>query len=284
MKRRTFIKNNLLLAGGVFFGDSLFAQNVKSHHLHVFHTNDMHSRVEAFPLTHSKYPGMGGMVNLSGKLNKLRQSCPDSLLLDSGDFLQGTPFFNEFGGKVEVEMMNMMGYDFVTLGNHEFDNGELALAHLLSLAKFKVLCANYDFTNSPLAQLVSNEPAVISKKLNNRLFRIGIIGVGVDLDGLATPKNRKGIVCNEPIAIANQQAAFLVHEQHCDIVIVLSHLGYQHDLLLAKQSENIDMILGGHSHTILSKPTMVTNLQNKEVVVNQMGRDALHLGHLVWKI
>ncbi len=284
MNRRIFIKENLLLASGIFLSDMLFSQDIQSKRFHVFHTNDMHSRVEAFPLSHSKYPGMGGMVNLSGKLNKLRKSYPDYLLLDSGDFLQGTPYFNEFGGKVEVEMMNMMGYDFVTLGNHEFDNGEEALADLLSLAKFKVICANYDFSNSPLAQLVSNEPAVVARMIGRRLFRIGIIGVGVDLNGLAIPKNRKGVVCNEPIAVANKQAAFLANEQNCDLVIVLSHLGYQHDILLAKESKNIDMILGGHSHTVLSKPTLVQNLLNKDVVVNQMGRDALYLGHLVWEI
>jgi 5'-nucleotidase len=260
---------------------ALANQETKPSHssLVLLHTNDMHSRILPFPEHHPKHPSKGGMLAIAGKVKTLQSAHPHALLLDCGDFLQGTPFFNEYGGEVEVSLMNSMGYHYVTLGNHEFDNGELALAKLLQKANFKTICCNYQFTNSPLQGLVSTEPVIHELHVHHRTVKIGIIGVGVNLEGLANPNHCKGVRYLEPAPIIQAHAASL-RSKGCSKVIVLSHLGFPHDKQVAANTHGVDVMLGGHSHTLLEEPVTVLNQIGKPVLINQVYRDALYLGQV----
>lgn len=281
MNRKEFLSAGFLLGSAALMGRHfLLSEDVLPHQLVLFHTNDMHSRVLPFPSDHPKNPSKGGMLAIAGKLRSLRELHPFSLVLDCGDFLQGTPFFNEYGGEVEVDLMNKMGYDYVTLGNHEFDNGEVALANLLANARFKVVCCNYDLSNSPLQNVVATAPQVHTLTIGERQVKVGILGLGVNLEGLAHPGNRKGVVYLEPAPILEKLSKKLKQEEGCDRVVVLSHLGIEHDKQLARDSEFVDVILGGHSHTYLEAPLVLNNRKGLPVIVNQVYRDALFLGQI----
>ncbi len=283
LNRRSFIKQSLTLGAIATFGafPTQAATASKTKRLTILHTNDVHSRIDPFPMDGSRNQGLGGVARRSTLINKIRQEEKNVLLVDSGDMFQGTPYFNMFDGKLELELMSKLGYEAGTFGNHEFDNGMERLAEQLHNANFPFLTANYDFSGTPLAGR-TKEYIIIEKGG----IRIGITGVGIDVTGLVDPNNHKGMTYLDPIPVVNRIAQMLKEDKKCDLVICLSHLGYKYnddkidDLKLAAASRHVDIILGGHTHTFLNEPTRVPDLDGKEVWVNQMGFAGIRLGRL----
>lgn len=242
----------------------------------ILHTNDTHSQIEP-------KDSLGGVLRRKAYIDEVRRENgkDNVLLLDAGDFCQGTPYFNFYKGDIEVEMMNLMEYDAVTLGNHEFDNGVDALANLLKKAKFKVVSSNYDLSTSPLSEKI--DPWLMLEKGD---VKVGIIGLNVNPEDLIAKENYEGVFYRDPIAIANQLAADLKNKG-ADVVIVLSHLGYEYentnkasDLKLAKAARNIDIIIGGHSHTLLKEPVKVKAADGREILIGQLGKSGFYLGRI----
>lgn len=284
MKRRTFLRQ--FSATGLLIGTGLsptFALGTPDNiSLTILHTNDWHSRIEPFPQDGGRNAGMGGAVRRMRKISALRQELDHVLLLDAGDIFQGTPYFNLYGGELEFKLMSQMGYDAVTIGNHDFDGGIENLAKQYDdHASFSMINSNYHLENTPLAGKV--RPYQIIEK---GPLRIGILGLGIELKGLV-PKALTGeTTYTDPIAAGNQVAKYLKEEELCDLVICLSHLGYRYreekvsDLVLAAQSRHIDLILGGHTHTFLDEPVVVKNRNEQGVLVHQVGWAGILLGRI----
>ncbi len=246
----------------------------------VLHTNDTHSNIE--PAASGRNAGMGGFQRIANYFTKMRSEYPNVLVLDAGDYNQGTPYFTLFKGATEIELFNAMGYDVVCLGNHEFDNGQQQLADRLKKSKYPTVCANYDFSGTPLRKTV--KPYVI---INKKGLKIGVIGVLVDLKGYVAENTRKNLVYQNPIGVVNKLAKMLRKNKKCDLVIVLSHLGYDggnierpSDTELAKNVTNVDMIIGGHSHTFLEAPVVVKNFEGNGVIINQTGAAGVYVGRI----
>lgn len=251
--------------------------------LTILHTNDQHSRIEPFDASYSRNPNQGGFARRAHLISEIRKTENNVLLLDSGDIFQGTPYFNMFGGELEFKLMSMMNYDASTMGNHDFDNGLEGFLKVLPNAKFPFICSNYDFKNTILDG--KTEPYKIFKKNG---IKVGIFGVGIELDGLVGKKQYRETKYIHPVEIAQHYSSFLRNEKKCDLVICLSHIGYDYkddankisDKKLADATENIDLILGGHTHTFLPEPQKYTNRAGKSVLVNQVGWAGLLLGRI----
>ena len=269
---------NLLLAENLKFLD----QN-SDYKLTILHTNDQHSRIEPFDSSYSRNPNQGGFARRAALIQKIREEEKNVLLLDSGDTFQGTPYFNFFGGELEFKLMSMMGYDASTMGNHDFDNGLEGFKKVLPNAKFPFICSNYDFKNTIL-----DGQTLPYKVFNKNGIKVGIFGVGIELAGLVGKKSYGETVWQSPIEIAQHYATFLRNEKKCDLVICLSHIGYDYkdnprkisDKILASQTDGIDLILGGHTHTFLPEPQTFVNKSGKNVMVNQVGWAGLLLGKI----
>ena len=253
------------------------AQNTKE--LWVFHTNDTHSRIE--PLSKNNpdptIAGKAGYMRRATFVNEQRKKHPDMLLFDSGDVCQGTPYFNLFKGELEYKLMDQIGYDAVTIGNHEFDFGMDNLARLYKLIHFPVVCCNYDVTGTVLEGLVN--PWIVIKRNG---LKIGVFGVSPELDGLVQKKNCEGVKFNDPSECAQKAADYLRNEENCDVVICLSHLGWHEmkycDVKLIAETRGIDAVIGGHSHSYFDAPAFYKNLDGKEIPVSQMGKHGAYVG------
>ena len=281
--RRNFLRNLLVLGAGASLASLPQSVQAKdsSVKITILHTNDVHSRIEPFPMDGSTLQGRGGVARRSTLIQQIRAEEPHVLLFDAGDFFQGTPYFNLFDGQLELELMSKLGYDAATFGNHEFDNGLQGLLKHFDKANFPFVSSNYDFTGT-----------VLEGKINEYLIfqrggvKIGVFAVGVDLEGLVDPNSYKGVTITDPIAVAEQYTRFLKNDLQCDLIICLSHLGYSYDnekvsdLKLAAHSRHIDLIIGGHTHTFLERPTEVRNLDGHITLVNQTGRSGVYLGRL----
>jgi len=249
--------------------------------LTILHTNDVHSRIEPFPMDGSRNQGLGGVARRASLIKKIRAEQKNVLLLDAGDIFQGTPYFNLFGGELEMKLMSDMGYDASTMGNHDFDNGIAGFVKQLPHAKFPFLVSNYDFANTELKGRTL--PYKIFKKQG---IKIGVFGLGLELAGMVDKKNYGDIVYQDPIAKGNEMASLLKNDHHCDLVICLSHLGYKYkeqkvsDQILAASTKNIDLIIGGHTHTFMKAPEDVKNLDGKVTTINQVGFAGINLGRL----
>lgn len=249
--------------------------------LTILHTNDVHSRLEPFPADGGKYAGLGGVARRAKMIQQIRNEVSNVLLLDAGDIFQGTPYFNLYKGEPEIKLMSAMKYDAATMGNHDFDAGADGFAKQLIHANFPILTANYDFTQTPLEG--KTQPFTIIKKGK---IKIGIFGLGIELKGLVPDDAYGHTKYLEPIQMANSVAEKLKKREHCDMVICLSHLGYSYsfrkvsDMILAKETEHIDLIIGGHTHTFLDQPTVMKNKVGKEIVINQVGWAGIRLGRL----
>lgn len=241
----------------------------------ILHTNDTHSRIEPLPETDQTSPGKGGVERRAVLVDQIRKENENVLLLDAGDFLQGTPYFNLFKGEVEVKAMNMMGYDAVTLGNHEFDYGLEVLENIARVAEFPIVSSNYDFSLTPLKDLI--EPFVILKRGG---VRIGVIGINIQPRGLIASENYKGMKFLDPVETANYMANILLTKYECDMIVCLSHLGYNSDLNLAESTRGIDLIIGGHSHTYLKEPAIRQNTENEDVMIFQTNGRGVFVGRL----
>ena len=281
--RRKFIRGSLSLAALTSMPGWLKAFENETGHktLTILHTNDWHSRIDPFPDNDPKYPGQGGAARRAALISKIRDEQSNVLLLDAGDIFQGTPYFNFYGGEPEFKLMSAMGYEAATLGNHDFDNGIDGLVNKMPFANFPFVNCNYGVKDTALEGKLKK--SIILKKNG---LKIGILGVGIDLTGLVPDANWKGIQYNNPIIAADNEARYLKLDEHCDMVICLSHLGYQYDtfkpsdLMLASNTKHIDIILGGHTHTFLEKPVTVMNAIGNIVTINQVGWAGLRLGRL----
>lgn len=260
---------------------SAFAKRDPAVQLTILHTNDVHSRIDPFPMDGSRNQGMGGVARRAALIKKIRAEQPNVLLLDAGDIFQGTPYFNLYGGELEFTIMSQMGYDAATMGNHDFDNSIAGFVKQLPHADFPFLVSNYDFSNTELKG--KTQPYKVFKKGG---IKIGVFGVCIELEGLVNKKNYLETVYLDPIPKANEIASLLKNELHCDLVVCLSHLGYKYkenkvsDQILAKSTRNIDLIIGGHTHTFMKEPESVMNLDGKVTTINQVGFAGINLGRL----
>lgn len=261
----------------LFFALSLSAFSQKE--LVILHTNDTHSRIEPLPENDRSFPDQGGVIRRASYIDQVRKENKNVLLFDAGDFLQGTPYFNLFKGEVEVKAMNLMGYDAVTLGNHEFDYGLVVLEQVARLAKFPIVSSNYDFSETHLDGLI--KPYVILRRGG---VKIGVIGINIQPSGLIASNNYKGVRYLDPIETANSMAELLRNKYKCDMVICISHLGHNSDLNMAEFTKGIDIILGGHSHTFMKQPTMRKNIDDKDVLVFQTNGRGVYVGRIDVKL
>ena len=285
MKRRDFIQKTA--ASSVVLGLSNIGINTiispETKKITILHTNDVHSHIDPFPANHPRNANMGGAARRAALIESIRKEEENVLLLDAGDIFQGTPYFNYYGGELEFKLMSMMQYDLATMGNHDFDNGIDGFYAQLPHAEFEFVSANYDFKNTVLNEIVKPY-----KIFNKDGIKIGIFGLGVELDGLVDKKLYKETIYNNPIEVAQDMTKILKEEQKCDLVICLSHLGYSYknepykvsDLELAKKTKNIDLIIGGHTHTFLEKPVVEKNSEGKDVLINQVGCYGINLGKI----
>ncbi len=250
-------------------------------HITILHTNDVHSQIDPFSSDHHKYANRGGVSRRYHVIKQVLKENKNTLVLDAGDSFQGTPYFNFYGGELEFKLMSKMGYHASTIGNHEFDNGIGNIAAQLEHAQFDMLNANYDFTNTILDGLVKP----------NQIYevdgvKIGIFGLGIELDGLVPKSLYKETEYLNPLEIAQDQVNTLKNDYKCDLVVCLSHLGYKYksdkidDIKLAEQTHDIDLIIGGHTHTFLKEPNYVTNKSGRKTIVNQVGYAGLYLGRI----
>ena len=282
INRRDFLKKSSLTAAALSLGAlPAFAGRDSVVRLTILHTNDVHSRIDPFPMDGSRNQGRGGVARRAALVKQIRAEQPNVLLLDAGDVFQGTPYFNLYGGELEFTIMSQMGYDASTMGNHDFDNSIAGFAKQLPHANFPFLVSNYDFNNTELKG--KTLPYKIFKKQG---LKIGVFGVCIELEGLVNKKNYLETVYLDPIAKANEIAALLKSEERCDFVICLSHLGYKYkenkvsDQILAKSTRNIDLIIGGHTHTFMKEPENILNLDGKITTINQVGFAGINLGRL----
>lgn len=246
----------------------------------ILHTNDTHSQIEPSSANAVSNPDMGGYARRLGVINQIRAEEEHVVLVDAGDFSQGTPYYNFFKGRLEIRGYNLMQYDAVTLGNHEFDNGMDTLAAILQLAEFPIVASNYDVKESLIRRYV--QPYLIVKRGK---LRIGIMALGINPDGLIMENNYRGIVYQDPLEKAKSMSEYLKLKKKCDVVVCLSHLGYSpgsrgvNDVIIAAQTRYIDVIIGGHSHSLLENEK-VNNAEGRPVVIAQMGRSGLYLGRI----
>lgn len=282
MNRRKFVQNSFLVTGGILLSGNVLAGNSKkkTSKLTILHTNDTHSNIDPFPSNHSKFPNMGGVSKRYELIKKIREEEEHVLVLDAGDIFQGTPYFNKYGGVLEMKLMTEMGYDAATMGNHDFDGGMDGFLKANQFAKFPFLCANYDFSNTILKDQTQQHVILQKGKI-----KVGVFGVGVELKGLVPDSKYGNTIYSDPIEAANKQAEFL-KKKGCDLIICLSHLGFEYasdkvsDKVLAQQTKNIHLIIGGHTHTFLEKPFEATNVDGEMVLINQVGWAGLNLGRL----
>jgi len=283
MKRRQFIQKStaatvLASVGGLSLQS--FSPS-KTKKITILHTNDVHSHIDPFGPDDSRNANKGGVARRATLVESIRQENPNTLLLDAGDIFQGTPYFNYYGGELEFKLMSMLKYDLATIGNHDFDNGIDGLYAQMPHADFEFVSANYDFSNTVMDTHVKPYKIIIKDGI-----KIGIFGLGVKLEGLVDKNLYKETVYQDPIAKAQDMSRLLKEEQACDLVICLSHIGYYYknmpdrvsDINLARATKDIDLIIGGHTHTFLPKPTIEKNSIGKNVLVNQVGAYGLYLG------
>ncbi len=249
----------------------------------VLHTNDTHSQIFPFStqLPDTMKAGRGGFLRRMAVLREERAKDPELLYFDSGDFCQGSAYFTMFKGDVEVGLMNHMGIDAATIGNHEFDYGLENMARLFRQANFPIVCANYDFTGTPCEGLV--KPYVILKRKG---VKIGVFGLSPRLEGLVSAQNYAGVKYLDPGRVALETATMLKKKEHCDVVICISHLGWrsnrdEDDLYMVARSRYIDLVLGGHTHTYFRKLEYLNDLDNHPVAIDQNGKGACFVGRMV---
>ena len=280
MNRRKFLYNSGLASISVMGLNScnLNSRNLK---ITILHTNDVHSQIEPFPSNHNLYPNKGGFARRARLFKEIRDLNPNTLIFDAGDIFQGTPYFNFFQGDLELGLMQKMGYNAATIGNHEFDAGLKTLKQNIINNNFQFISSNYDFTNTELEGLVDEY-----KIYEMEGVKIGVFGLGIELKGLVNPLLYKETKYNDPLDVAKYMTSKLKFEKGCDLIICISHLGHQYqidkisDTKLAKLTSNIDLIIGGHTHTLLKEPLILNNSLGKEVIINQVGSSGVFVGRI----
>jgi 5'-nucleotidase len=283
--RRTFIRQAAVAGGAVLAGSllpqQLLAGTTEAKTLTILHTNDVHSRLEPFPMDGSKNQGLGGVEARAALVKKIRGEASNILLLDAGDIFQGTPYFNFYKGEPEIKAMSKMGYDAAIMGNHDFDAGIENFANQLQHASFPILMCNYGFAETSMES--KYQPYKVFEKNG---LKIGVTGVGIEMKGLV-PDNLYGkTVYHDPVQSLNTTAAILKDKEKCDMIICLSHLGDVYndnkvsDAVLAAETYDVDLIIGGHTHRFFEEPRKYKNRRNTDVIVNQVGWAGIMLGRL----
>jgi len=284
MKRRDFITNTtaastLIGLGGLSLSS---CSNLGKKQITILHTNDVHSHIDTFPSSHSRYPNLGGVARRATLVEQIRNENPNTLLFDAGDIFQGTPYFNFYGGELEFKLMSKLKYDAATIGNHDFDNGIEGLLAQMPYATFEMISANYDFSNTVMDGYVKPYKTYMVDGV-----KIGVYGIGIELDGLVTQKLYKETQYLNPYEIALDMEKQLKEKEQCDLIVCLSHLGYDYknpdrpcDTRLAQRTFHTDLIIGGHTHTFLDKPDIRTNQNGNSVLVNQVGCYGINLGRI----
>jgi len=249
----------------------------------ILHTTDTHSQIDPVSANDAQNAGKGGVARRATLVKRIRQENPNTLLLDAGDVMQGTPYFNYYKGEVEYKAMSAIGYDAGTLGNHEFDNGVEALAAAMKFANFDLVSSNYDVKGTALEPLV--KPYVV-KTVGG--IRVGLFGLGISPAALITPDNFKGVTFNDPVIAARNMVRILRDEQRCNLIVCMSHLGYYEtprrnavgDSQLAAQVDGIDFIAGGHTHTFMKEPVKQKQPCGDETLIFQVGKSGINLGRV----
>ena len=278
--RREFIKRATFGTAALsILPAKAFSNSKELKQLTVLHTNDMHSHIH--PFTSGRNKGVGGMAQRATIIKQIREEGNQVLLLDAGDIFQGTPYFNVYGGELEFKLMSEMKYDASTIGNHDFDNGLDGLVKQLPHANFPFIVSNYDFSDTEM------EGNYLKYKVFNKGgIKVGVFGIGIELEGLVSKNMYGNTLYQNPIEKSNYYAELLKNSLDCDIVICLSHLGFKYntkkmsDKLLASQTKNIDLIIGGHTHTFLNKPVIVENLESENVQIAQVGYAGINIGRI----
>lgn len=283
--RRTFIHRSagagaaLMVPGWMHASAMLHGELTK---LVILHTNDVHSRIDPFPDDGSRNAGYGGAARRAAIIEKIRKENEHVLLLDAGDIFQGTPYFNFYLGELDIKLMSAMGYDATTMGNHDFDGGlENYEKQMREQGNFPVIISNYDFSDT-----VMHDRYISRKVFTKGDLRIGVTGAGIEMDGLVPPALYGPTRYLDPIAHATAEADILKHDEKCDLVICLSHLGYKYDntkvsdIHLAQNSRSIDIIIGGHTHTFMDQPEYYRNKEGQSVMINQVGWAGIRLGKI----
>lgn len=281
--RREFLKKTSLLTLGFASGvGGNFPEGKKRHgQITILYTNDTHARLDPFPSNAREFAGLGGIARRASLIKKIRYEEEHVLLLDAGDVFQGTPWFDVYGGAVDLELMTEMNYDAMVIGNHEFDRGPEGFAEAAKKAGFPILAANYIARNSPMNPFLQDQ---IIKEFEG--FTIGIFGLGIRLDGTVDPKLRNGVRSFDPVRSAERAVNSLKNFYSCDFIICLSHLGFKQnfggidDQNLVKSVSGIDLVIGGHTHTFLDKPVPVTNPSGQDTLITQMGHSGIRLGRI----
>jgi 5'-nucleotidase len=286
MDRKTFLKR--MSAAGLGLAATgmtplLSYAGKGNRQLTILHTNDTHARIEPFPANASRHAGMGGVARRGTLINTVREANPNVLLLDAGDVFQGTPYFNYYNGALDFQIMSKMKYDAVAIGNHEFDNGVDGFSDVADQANFPFVCSNYDFGDTSMADYVKSN---LVKEVDG--IRVGIFGLGIDFAGLVLPDLHKGVRYLNPIRMAQYQTDRLRHFYKCDMVICLSHIGYNYannpnrvsDRVLAHETKGINLIIGGHTHTFLDAPERVKKDDGSVTIISQVGFAGIVLGRI----
>ena len=281
MKNEVFMKKNIIFILVLVFSIST-AHGQKTKELTILHTNDTHSCI--YPLSENladtMLAGRGGFLRRIAMLKEERTKDPDLLYFDSGDFSQGSPYYSIYKGDVEVGLMNRMGIDASTIGNHEFDFGLENMARLFRMANFPILCSNYDFTGTPVEGLVKRYTVIKRKGV-----KIGVFALDPEMEGLVSTQNCVGVSYLDPVATANEMVSLLRGKLHCDLIICISHMGWINkqtisDKEIIAQTRGIDLVLGGHSHTYLKELEYVADLDGKLVPVDQNGKHGIFIGKM----
>jgi len=283
ISRKGFLKKSALLAAGMMTplgaGAKLLTSKIPD--VTILYTNDTHARLDPFPDNAVEFAGLGGIARRASLVKKIRSESKNVLLLDAGDVFQGTPWFDVYGGELDLKLMSEMGYDAMAVGNHEFDRGPDGFAEAAQKADFPILVANYDASGTPMNSYLER---LIVREFNG--FRIGIFGLGIELDGVVSPELSGGVKDRDPIAWADGMTKSLRRAHKCDFVICLSHLGFKYsdgridDMTLAEKVPGMDLIIGGHTHTFLDYPVGVTNPDGNVTMITQMGHGGVRLGRI----
>lgn len=249
----------------------------------ILHTNDTHSQIDPLPESDAQNAGKGGVARRATLVKRVRKENPNTLMIDAGDAFQGTPYFNYYKGEVEYKSMSLIGYDVVTLGNHDFDNGVDALAAAMKFANFEFVSTNYDVRGTPLEARV--KPYAV-RTLGG--VRVGLFGLGISPDNLITPDSFKGVKYLDPVQMTRGVVRLLRGQERCQLVIGMSHLGYYPnakdgqigDTQLVDQVSGIDFIASGHTHTFMTKPVLQKNPSGEDTIIFQVGKSGIYVGRI----
>jgi len=280
INRRNFLTTSAAFGATlVGFPRTLLEASAAETVITILHTNDTHSQIDPLP-PNDRNAGKGGVARRATLVKRVRKENPNTLLLDAGDVLQGTPYFNFYKGEVEYKAMSAIGYDAGTLGNHEFDNGLEALAAALKFANFDIVSANYDVKGTVLEDRVKR---YVVKTAGG--MRVGLFGLGISPTALITPANFKGVTFIDPVIAAREVVKKLREEERCSLVVCMSHLGYHEDgkrgnSMLASQVDGIDFIASGHTHLFMEQPVTATQPCGAKTLIFEVGKSGIYVGRV----